>query len=61
MAPASGHAAGGTFLAVSGTDFAAPTTMTVGGGRPRSTFGDDQSLTTTSPALAPGTVHDIVV
>ncbi len=61
MAPASGQAAGGTGLAIAGTDFADPTTMTVGGVTTPVTFGDDHTLTSTSPALAPGTVNDIVV
>ena len=61
MAPASGPAAGGTALAIAGTDFADPTTMTFGGVTTPVTFGDDHTLTSTSPALAPGTVNDVVV
>ena len=61
MAPASGQAAGGTGLAIAGTDFADPTTMTIGGVATPVIFGDDHTLTSTSPALAPGTVNDVVV
>ncbi len=59
--PTSGPAAGGTALNVSGTDFADPTTMTIGGVDVPVTFVNSQSLTATSPALAPGTFHDVVV
>ena len=61
MTPASGPADGGTGLNVAGTDFADPTTMTVGGVATPVTFVDDHTLTTTSPGLAPGTVSDVVV
>jgi hypothetical protein len=61
MTPASGPAAGGNSLDIAGTDFADPTTMTVGGVPTPVTFVDDHTLTSTSPALAPGTVNDIVV
>ena len=59
--PTSGPAAGGTALNVSGTDFADPTTMTIGGVDVPVTFVNSQSLTATSPALAPGTFNDVVV
>ena len=59
--PTSGPAAGGTALNVSGTDFAEPTTMTIGGVDVPVTFVNSQSLTATSPALAPGTFNDVVV
>ena len=58
---ASGPASGGTGIAVTGTDFADPTTMTIGGVPVPVTFGDDHTLQSTSPALAPGTVNDLVV
>ena len=61
MGPASGPAAGGTFLNVLGTDFAEPTTMTIGGVAASVTFIDAQTLHATSPALAPGTVNDVIV
>ena len=57
----SGPASGGTGIAVSGTDFADPTTMTVGGVTVPVTFVDSQTLQSTSPALDPGTVNDLVV
>ena len=59
ISPASGPAAGGTPITVSGTNFADPTTITFGGVAASVTFVNDQQLTTTSPALAPGTVHDV--
>ena len=61
MGPASGPAAGGTFLNVLGTDFADPATMTVGGVATSVSFIDDHTLHSTSPALPPGTVNDVVV
>ena len=61
MSPASGDAVGGTPLVVAGTDFADPTTMTIGGIATAVGFVDDHSLTSTSPVLSPGTVHDVVV
>ncbi len=60
VSPASGPAAGGTSIAVSGTDFADPTTLTFGGIAATVTFEDDHTLTATAPALSPGTVNDIV-
>ena len=60
VAPTSGPATGGTPVTVSGTDFADPTTLTIGGFATTVGFVDDHTLTTTSPALSPGTVHDIV-
>ena len=60
ISPTSGPDSGGTAITVSGTDFADPTTLTFGGAAAVVTFVNDQSLTTTSPALAPGTVNDVV-
>jgi hypothetical protein len=60
MSGSAGPAAGGTPLTVSGTDFAPPTTLTFGGAAAAATFADDHTLTTTSPALPPGTVNDVV-
>jgi len=57
----SGPAAGGIGIDVFGTDFADGTTLTVGGVSAPVSFGNDHSLGTTSPALPPGTVNDIVV
>ena len=59
--PTSGDAAGGTPISVIGTDFTDPTTMTIGGVATAVGFVDDHTLNTTSPALSPGTVNDIVV
>jgi hypothetical protein len=59
ISPASGPAAGGTPVAVSGTNFTDPTSITFGSTAADVTFVSDQQLTTTSPALAPGTVHDV--
>jgi len=61
ISPTSGDPAGGTGISVSGTDFADPTTMTFGGVATAVGFVNDHSLTTTSPALPPGTVNDVVV
>jgi hypothetical protein len=60
ISPASGPAAGGTSLTVSGTDFADPATLTIGGVAANAVFVDDRTLTATSPALAPGSVNDVV-
>jgi hypothetical protein len=57
----SGPASGGTGIAVSGTDFADPTTMTIGGVATTVTFVDDHTLQSTSPALPPGSSNDVVV
>ena len=58
--PASGPAAGGTGLTTAGTDFVDPSTMTIGGVSVPVTFVNTQTLNTVSPALAPGTFHDVV-
>ena len=60
ISPTSGPGTGGAAIAVSGTDFADPTTLTFTGAAAVVTFINDQSLTTTSPVLAPGTVNDVV-
>ena len=60
ISPASGPAAGGTPITVSGTNFSDPTMLTFGGVAANVTFVSDQQLTTASPALAPGTVNDVV-
>ncbi len=60
--PASGSAAGGTAFTISGTDFADPTTVTVGGAPAAGvTFTDDHTLHATMPAFAPGTAQDVMV
>jgi hypothetical protein len=61
IAAASGPASGGTAIVVSGTDFSNPTTMTIGGVATPASFIDDHTLSAASPAMAPGTVNDVVV
>ncbi len=58
---ASGPASGATAIGIAGTDFADPTTMTVGGVSIPVTFVNDHTLQSTSPALAAGTVNDLTV
>jgi IPT/TIG domain/S-layer homology domain len=60
ISPASGPALGGTPISVSGTNFTDPTAITFGAVAANVTFVNDQQLTTVSPALPPGTVHDVV-
>jgi len=60
LGPTSGPGAGGTAITVTGTDFADPTTLTFGAAVAGVTFVNDQSLTTTSPVLSPGTVNDVI-
>jgi len=59
--PPSGPAAGGTAFTISGTNFADPTTVTVGGTPVTVTFTDDHTLNATMPAFLPGTSQDVVV
>ena len=61
IAPTSGDSAGGTAITVSGTDFADPTTMTIGGVAAPAGFVNDHTLSATTPALSPGTVNDVIV
>ena len=62
ITPASGPAAGGTAVTISGTDFADPTTVTVGGIPATGvTLTDDHTLDATMPTFAPGTSQDVVV
>ena len=61
MNPSSGPADGGRPLTINGTDFADPTTATIGGASVPITFNSDHQLFTSSPLLPPGTVNDIVV
>ena len=60
VSPTSGPAAGGTIVGITGTDLTDPTTLTFGGVAANVTFVNDHQLTTSSPALEPGTVNDIV-
>jgi IPT/TIG domain/S-layer homology domain len=62
ISPVSGPDTGGTGFTVAGTDFAGPTTITVGGIPATGvTFVNDHQLTATMPTFAPGTSHDVVV
>ena len=61
IGPTSGDSGGGASIGASGTDFADPTTMTIGGVATTVNFVNDHTLTTTSPTLSPGTVNDVVV
>ena len=62
ISPRSGPATGGTPFTVAGTDFADPTTITVGGAAPTGvTFVNDHQLSATMPPFAPGTSQDVVV
>ncbi len=58
--PASGPSTGGTPIEVHGTDFADPTTLTFGSAAATVTFLNDHQLSVSSPAQAPGTVHNVV-
>ena len=61
VSPASGPATGGTPLALSGTDFLQGLTVTVGGSLAGGVTVDTAELASaTSPALAPGTIADVV-
>ncbi len=60
--PVSGPDTGGTPFTVAGTDFADPTTITVGGAQATNvTFDSDHQLSATMPAFPPGTSQDVVV
>ena len=60
--PSSGPSAGGTAVAIIGTDFEEGATVTIGG-QPAGNVvvANFNQITATSPALAPGTLADIVV
>jgi hypothetical protein len=59
--PTSGPSAGGTTIIAAGTDFADPTTITFGAVPATAvTFFNDHQLSITSPALPPGTSHDLI-
>ncbi len=62
MSPASGPTAGGTAVTLSGTDFDAAATVTIGG-QPAGSVNvvSSTSITATTPAFADGTSHDVVV
>ena len=62
VSPASGPPAGGSLVAVLGTEFAAGATVTIGG-QPTTgvTVLDSSTINATTPALPAGTVNDLVV
>jgi hypothetical protein len=57
----SGPSSGGAAPQIHGTDLSNPTTATFGGVAAPATFVDDHTLNTSTPALPPGTVNDVVV
>ena len=60
--PASGDAAGGTAITVSGTDFEAAAAVTIGGASATGVvIGSSTSLTAVTPALPAGSANDLVV
>ncbi len=60
--PASGDPAGGAAVTISGTDFLAGATVTIGGvAATNVNVGSFNSLTANAPALAPGSLNDVVV
>jgi len=62
ITPPSGPAAGGAAITGSGTDLAGPATVTIGGaGATGVAVPSDTSISFSSPALPPGTVHDVVI
>jgi parallel beta-helix repeat protein len=62
LLPAAGPAGGGSSVAISGTDFAAGATVSIGG-QPASNVvvGSSTSITVSTPALAAGSANDVVV
>jgi len=62
IVPGSGPAAGGTAVAIHGTEFEDGAVILVGGQALQdSAVMDDHTITGNSPALAPGTVNDVTV
>ena len=62
IAPASGPAAGGTPVAISGTNFDPGVAVTIGGVAPANLVRvSDVSLTADAPTLPPGSLNDVVV
>jgi hypothetical protein len=60
--PTSGPPAGGTNLAITGTDFRAGATVTIGGAAAGNVvFNNSNSISATSPPLTAGTVNDLTV
>jgi hypothetical protein len=62
IVPASGAAAGGTAVTIGGTDFLSGATVTIGG-QPATNVNVSSftSLSANAPALAPGSLNDVVV
>jgi hypothetical protein len=62
MVPASGPPAAGTAITITGTDFAAGASVSLGG-QPATdvVVTNDHSITAKTPALAPGAAYDLVV
>ena len=62
VAPTSGPASGGTFVTLSGTDFASGATVSIGGASATNvTVASFVQITATTPALAAGAAYDVVV
>ena len=62
IVPASGAAAGGAAVTITGTDFLGGATVTIGGvAATNVNVGSFTSLTANAPALAPGSLNDVVV
>ena len=62
IVPASGAAAGGAAVTISGTDFLAGATVTIGGVAATNVdVGSFNSLTADAPALAPGSLNDVTL
>ena len=60
--PASGPPAGGASLSISGTDFEAGATLTIGGAAATSVVvSDSMNMTARTPALSPGSLNDVTV
>jgi hypothetical protein len=62
IVPASGDPAGGAAVTITGTDFLAGATVTIGGvAATNVNVGSFNSLTANAPALPPGSLNDVVV
>ncbi|HEX4438845.1 MAG TPA: S-layer homology domain-containing protein [Thermoanaerobaculia bacterium] len=62
ISPRSGPSSGGTTVTVAGTDFQPSATLTIGGQAGAGVSVDSATqITASTPALAPGTINDVVV
>jgi hypothetical protein len=62
LRPSSGPSAGGTGLTITGTNFQAGASVAMGGAAAAGVVvADETRITAGAPALAPGTLHDVVV